>query len=101
MPPQVSKATFVQALRELGHDPALYEGKRLSLAAMAELYELNQDSIIEAIDRRAMAAHYDYAADTIWVDALEAAHFYYCICSENAIFEGVGSGKWSDSDVNH
>lgn len=101
MPPQVSKETFIQALRELGHDPALYEGKRLSLAAMTELYELNQDSVIEAIDRREMVAHYDYASDTIWVDALEAAHFYYCICSENAIFEKSATADWPDSDINH
>lgn len=86
MPPQVSKEAFVQALREMGHDPAHYEGKRLSLSAMSDLYELEQDSILDAIDRREMVAHYDYAADTIWVDALEAAHFYYCVTSSNSIF---------------
>ena len=101
MPPQVSKETFVQALRELGHDPALYDGKRLSLSAMSELYELNPDSVLEAIDRKEMAAHYDYVCDTIWVDALEAAHFYYCICSTNALFERGASRNWTEGDTNH
>ena len=37
---QVDKTTFAQALSELGHNPNEYEGKRLSLASMVELYEL-------------------------------------------------------------
>ena len=82
---QVSKDAFVSALRELGHDPAHYEGKRLSLNAMADLYEIHESVIIQAIDRKKVTAHYDYGTDTIWVDALEAAHFYYCLCNESTL----------------
>ncbi len=78
---QISKETFAQALLELGHDPGEYNGKRMSLGGMCELYELNQDSVLEAIERKLIAAHYDYRQDTIWVDALDAAHFYYCVRS--------------------
>lgn len=86
MPPQVSKETFMRALRELGHDPREYQGKRLSLEGMAELYELSQDTILDAIDQKHIGAHYDYMNDTIWVDALEAAHFFYCIQNEAHLY---------------
>ena len=86
MPPQVSKDEFVSALCEMGHDPKDYEGKRLTLSGMCELYELKQDSVLEAIDRRQLSAHYDYFADTIWIDALEAAHFYFCIKNEAHLY---------------
>ena len=86
MPPQVSKERFVKALRELGHDPAAFSGKKLSLQGMSELYELEQESILDAIDHKHIGAHYDYLNDTIWVDALEAAHFYYCIQNEAPIY---------------
>jgi len=79
MPPQVDKQTFRQALNELGHDPDHYAGQRISLSGMSELYEMEQDLILEAIDCKQIAAHYDYQNDTIWIDALDAAHFYYCI----------------------
>ena len=86
MPPQVSKEDFSQALIEMGHDPASYQGKRLSLGGMCSLYELDQDAILEAIDMRQIAAHYDYLADTIWVDALDAAHFYFCLRQEAHLY---------------
>lgn len=79
MVPQVDKESFRLALEELGHDPGAYAGKRISLAGMAELYEIDQELILEAIDHRHVAAHYDYLNDTIWIDALDAAHFYYCL----------------------
>jgi hypothetical protein len=86
MPPQVSKEAFALALTEMGHDPDDYRGKRMSLAGMCELYELEQDLVLEAIDLRHIAAHYDYHADTIWVDALDAAHFFFCIRSEAHLY---------------
>lgn len=86
MGPQVGKADFKKALSELGHDPTRFEGKRLSLSGMCELYELEQDFVLEAIDRKEVAAHYDYFLDTIWVDALDAAHFYYCLLSRQQLF---------------
>jgi hypothetical protein len=86
MPPQVSKAAFAEALRDMGHDPETYRGQRLTLNGMCELYELDQDLVLEAIDLRQIAAHYDYLQDTIWVDALDAAHFFYCIRSEAHLY---------------
>ena len=85
MPPQISKEAFASALMDLGHDPAYYRGKRLSLTGMSELYEMNPDSILEAIQAKQIGAHYDYTSDTIWVDALDAAHFYFCVKSETSI----------------
>jgi hypothetical protein len=75
---QINKTEFSKALMELGHDPSDYEGKRLSLSSMCELYELSQETILDAIDQDLVSAHYDYKNDTIWIDALEAAHFFYC-----------------------
>lgn len=84
--PQVSKEAFAQALRDMGHDPDLYRGQRLSLAGMCELYELAQDAVLDAIDQRHIAAHYDYMNDTIWVDALDAAHFFFCVRHETQFY---------------
>ena len=86
MPPQVSKEMFVKALSELGHDPSQYCGKKLSLEGMAELYGIAADIILEAIDRQQIPAHYDYANDTIWVEALDAAHFHYCVKNEAHLY---------------
>ena len=84
--PQVSKQTFEKALVELGHDPNSYRGKKLSLAGMAELYEMDEDAILEAIDLRHICAHYDYHADEIWIDALDAAHFYFCVRQDASLY---------------
>jgi hypothetical protein len=90
MPPQVTKKAFASALEDLGHDPAQYSGQRLSLDGMSELYEIKSDAILEAIDRKHIHAHYDYHADTIWVDALDAAHFYYCLQNEAHLYSVNG-----------
>ena len=82
---QVSKHEFIKALSELGHNPNDYIGKKLTLENMSKLYELNQDSIIDAIDQKYMNAHYNYSDDTIWIDALDAAHFYFCVRSLNEL----------------
>ncbi len=89
MPPQVSKQDFALALTEMGHDPDSYRGKKLSLQSMSELYEIDQDIIVEAIDLKHITAQYDYLTDTVWVDALDAAHFYYCIKSEAHLYAGT------------
>lgn len=86
MPPQVSKELFAFALQEMGHNPSDYQGKRITLKGMCELYELEEDIVLEAIDLRHIAAHYDYHADTIWVDALDAAHFHFCIKHEAHLY---------------
>ena len=80
---QIDKHYFEKALVELGHNPNEYRGKRLSIGGMSELYDIDQETIIDAIDQDQVSAHYDYKNDTIWVDALDAAHFYYCLCSDN------------------
>ena len=48
--------------------------------------DTSEDQVLEAIDLRHIAAHYDYHADTIWVDALDAAHFFFCIRSEAHLY---------------
>lgn len=90
MPPQVNKEAFSQALAELGHNPTEYAGRRLSLANMVQIYEIDEDIILDAIDQKHIAAHYDYSNDTIWVDALDAAHFYYCIKTEAPLYSSNG-----------
>ena len=82
---QVGKSMFKKALVELGHDPGHYEGKRISLGGMCELYELEQDFVLDAIESKEITAHYDYFNDSIWIDALDAAHFYYCFLSRQRL----------------
>lgn len=89
MAPQVSRNMFVKALRELGHDPKNYQGKKLSLEGMSEVYGLGTDSILDAIDSHNLAAHYDYSNDTIWVDALDAAYFHYCVKNEAHLYSAA------------
>ena len=89
MGPQVDKASFKQALIELGHDPYSYEGKRLTITSMCQLYEFYHDFILDAIDRKELAAHYDYMQDTIWLDALDAAHYYYCLKTTKLLYQAV------------
>lgn len=84
--PQVDKKAFASALVEMGHNPSDYAGKKLSVDGMSSLYEIDSELILDAIDRKNIAAHYDYINDTIWVDALDAAHFYYCIKSEANLY---------------
>ena len=84
--PQVDKASFQSALIEMGHNPAQYAGKKLSIEGMSALYEIDQDAILDAIELKHIAAHYDFSNDTIWVDALDAAHFYYCIRTEANLY---------------
>jgi hypothetical protein len=89
MPPQISKEMFAKALVELGHDPEQYRGQKLSLENMSLLYELESDAIITAIDKKHISAHYDYGSDTVWIDALDAAHFFYCVKNEAHLYSEV------------
>jgi hypothetical protein len=86
MPPQVTRDDFECALREMGHNPDDYRGKQLTLESLCEIYGLDENIVIEAIKLRHIDAHYDYRKDSIWVDALDAAHFYYCIRSESQFY---------------
>ena len=49
---------------------------------MAKSYEVKEDTLIDAIEAKKLYAHYDYKNDVIWIDALEAAHFYYCMTTD-------------------
>lgn len=86
MPPQINKEYFKKALVELGHDPNQWIGKRLALSAMSELYQIDENYIVDAIKDKLIDAHYDYKKDIIWVDALDAAHFFFCIKNEAHMF---------------
>jgi hypothetical protein len=79
---QIDQRMFAKALKELGHNPLDFHGKKITLDQMAENYEFDRDGLLEAIERKVLSAHYDYKLDTIWIDALEAAHFFYCIKSQ-------------------
>lgn len=83
---QVEKTLFIQALEELGHDPSHYADQRLTLEGMSELYELDTDIIVDAIDKKVIAAHYGYKNDDIWIDGLEAAYFYFCTRNEAHLY---------------
>ena len=74
----ISRETFEMALTELGQDPSLYKGQRLAFAGFCELYSIDEEDALDAVEAGLIQAHYDYQNDCIWIDALEAAHFYYC-----------------------
>jgi len=84
---QVDRQIFSQALQELGHNPDDYSGKKVSLRGVMSLYELSQEELLQAIESKRLCAHYDYQKDVIWIDALEAAHYYYCLRSQEALFK--------------
>ena len=86
MAPQVSKRDFIKALSEMGMNPEDYSGKKISLDSAAETYELKKDVLVEAIDRNHIGAFYDYSTDTIMVDALDTAHFFYCVKNEAHLY---------------
>ena len=75
---QVSRRTFAKALEELGHDPGKYQGKKITLQDMAKIYKYQVPYLLDAIEVKDLSAHYDYKRDNIWVDAFEAAYYYYC-----------------------
>jgi hypothetical protein len=81
MEKHIDKTYFIKALKELGHDPSQYLGKKLTLEEVGILYNFQEDSLIEAINSKILAANYDYQTDKIWIDALEAAHFHFCVMS--------------------
>jgi len=83
---QVTREEFKKALVEMGHDPLEYSGKKLPIQGMSDLYGIEQDTIIEAIDKDLVSAHYDYQKDTIWIDALDAAHFFYCLKAKTDLY---------------
>ena len=85
MPPQISKEIFVQAMAELGHDPKAYSGKKISLSDVAELYDMSIEILHEAIARNHLTAYYA-SKDQIFVDAIDAAHLYYCIQTEAPLY---------------
>ena len=76
---QVSKEIFAKALKELGYDPSLYQGQKISLDRMAKMYEFEIPSLLDAIEVKKLRANYDYKEGVVWIDALEAAYFYYCV----------------------
>lgn len=86
MPTQVSQEQFEEALLELGHDPNDYRGKKLSLVGMCSLYGIPEETLVEAIRLKRLKAHYDFGLDQIWIDALEAAHFYFSIRNESHLY---------------
>lgn len=87
---QVEKTLFIKALEELGHNPSQYADQRLTLQGMSELYELDTEVIVDAIDKKVISAHYGYKSDDIWIDGLEAAYFYFCTRNEAHLYSRNG-----------
>lgn len=83
---QVTLENFANALLELGHDPAEYRGKKIALESICDVYDLEPDLLADAINDKTLSVHYDINQDKIWLDALEIAHFYYCIKSQLQLF---------------
>lgn len=86
---QVNKEDFELALKELGYNPDDYRFKKLSLSGMSKLYDMDEDLILEAIGKKMLQAHYDYKLDAIWIEALDAAYFFYCIKNKVALYTQV------------
>ena len=82
---QITVSEFEAALVDLGYNPDDYRGKRMSLETVQKNYGLKEDLILDAISEKQIAAHYDYLSDVIWLDSLDAAHFYYCVVSKPQI----------------
>ncbi len=82
----VERDMFIKALQELGINPKEFEGQKLSLKNMAEIYDFQYDALLEAVQNSMLKVYYSYTEDTMWVDALEAAHFYYCVTSFHETF---------------
>ncbi len=83
---QITLKKFAEALTELGHDPKIYHGRKLSLDKLCEIYDIDAETIYDAALNNELSVYYDYPADLAWVDALEAAHFFYCIKSRKALY---------------
>lgn len=83
---QITQEEFKFALEELGHDPRLYSGQRVSVEEAAQLYELSEDVLLEAIETRVLRANYDFLDNKVWLAGLDLAHFYYCLKSTVALF---------------
>ena len=86
MEPQVNKETFIKAIQEMGHDPSQWIGKHLSLENAVMTYGMEEESILKAIEANHIEAQYDYPNDTIWLDALDIAHFYFCVMNEAHLY---------------
>ena len=87
---QVDQKMFAKALRELGHDPDQYSGKKLAIDEVERVFELDRSDILDAIEAKLITAHYDYKTDIIWLDALQTAHFYFCVRSHRDLFGSDG-----------
>lgn len=83
---QIEKSYFIKALVELGHNLEEYQGKKLNLIDMSKIYEIEPEVILEAIEKKIVPGNYDYQSDTIWIDAIEAAYFYFCIKNEAHLY---------------
>lgn len=86
MPAQVDKNIFKDALIQLGHNPSDYEGKKISLKKVEEIYGIFDEALFEAIKKDLLHAFYDVKSDTIFVDALEIAYFYFCVKSYSDLY---------------
>ena len=80
---QITKKDFALAMEELGHDPKRFQGKKINLVDMAKIYNYKIPYLLDEIEQKTLEAHYDYVSDKIWIDAFDAAFFYYCDQSEN------------------
>lgn len=75
---QINRELFKDALRQLGHAPELFEGKKLTLKTVQDIYNIQEDTIHEAVEKGSLQAYYDPFDDTVLLDALEVAYLFFC-----------------------
>ncbi len=83
---QITQDEFRVALEELGHNPSDFETQKVSIAEAAQLYEISEDILLEAIEANILRAHFDFKSRQVWLAGLDLAHFFYCLKSNEALF---------------
>ena len=92
MGPQVNRENFIKAIEEMGHDPSQWVGKHLSIENSMDIYNFEETDLLDAIEKGLIEAQYDYPNDTLWLDALDVAHFSFCVLNEAHLYS-PNSGK--------
>jgi hypothetical protein len=86
----VDRKMFLQALRELGHEPENFMQQEIPLKVFSQIYVITEEKALKAIKKKQLKAI--YRKDTFWISILEAAYFYHCLKeaeNQNKIFKKI------------